>query len=335
MTNQIIGPGKNEPEIQVDVGNGNLVSMQTVQHIYNEITGRTEELSRSYSINHCVTFDDIRQLNIKLCQLQEQYNIVSKNCAVTLYHLDDQKQVFSSFERFQLYDSTTLSPVENIRLEYKFLIILPQIQTPQSYEIEINIHSRASIIQRAKLESNLPSGFFISMFSEKTAHLEIKYIDYTVARNFQVTIDTWFKGLKQLPSLAWFRHVQALGEHFTFLLRLISITIFLRVCLTTFSPQLSTTPLSGRELYLAGTVTFGGVFLLSLIAGRIGAILANAVRRIRPLSYLKLTRGDENAFEQLKADNRIGWIKGALSIIISILVNIFSTWLAPKIGLGP
>lgn len=169
MSDEIIRPGKNTSDVQVDVGNGNLVSMQAVQHIYNEITGRTEELSRTYTINHCVSFDDICQLNIKICQLYEQYNIVSKNCSVTIYHVDDQKQVFSSFERFELYDRTTLSPVENIRIEYKFLIVLPKIQKPQSYEIEINIHSRAAIVQRAKRERTLSSGILLGMFAEKNS----------------------------------------------------------------------------------------------------------------------------------------------------------------------
>jgi hypothetical protein len=191
MANEII-PSGSDPDAQVDVG-GKYVSMQTVQHIYNELTGRSEELARSYTINHCTSFEDICQLNIKICQMYEQYNIASKNCSVTIYHVDDQKQTFSSFERFEMYDRTTPSPVENLRLEYNFLIILPQVKKPQSYQIEINIHSRAAIVQRAKKENPLPPGFFLAVLAERTARMKIKYIDYTVARNFQLAIDSWFK----------------------------------------------------------------------------------------------------------------------------------------------
>lgn len=200
--------------MQVDVGNGSLVSMQTVQHIYNEITGRSEELSRSYSLNHITSFADIKQLHVKLCQLLEQYHVVSDNCAVTLYHLDDQKQVFSSFDRFELYDQTTLSPVENVRIEYNFLIVLPQVKKQQSYRIEVNIQSRATLAQRARLESNFHADLFLGMFEDRTASLEIKYIDYSVARNLQNTIDGWFKGLTCAPSYSWLKPLKRISDDF-------------------------------------------------------------------------------------------------------------------------
>ena len=85
-------------------GDNNVVSMQVVQDIYNEITGKSEELTKGYSNPIQVSFEDIIQLNYKITQMYEQYNISSNSCTVTVYHSKDQKQVFSSFERFTLYD---------------------------------------------------------------------------------------------------------------------------------------------------------------------------------------------------------------------------------------
>jgi hypothetical protein len=332
--NKASDSGKNEPGVQIDVGGGSLVSMQTVQHIYNEITGRTEELARSYRINHCVSFDDLRQLHMKICQMYEQYNIVARNCSVTLYHHDDQKQVFSSFERFELFDRTTLSPVENIRIEYNFMIVLPQAKKPQPYVIEINIHSRAAIVQRARLETVVPSGMFLEVITERTAHLEIKYVDYTVARNFQVAIDNWFRGLKQLPDYSWLKPIQRWSDHLPVLLKILSIAVYLYTCVNIFLPPLSNVSVSGGTLYLAGTITFGGVSLLSLAIGRIGSILGGAIRRIKPLSYLNLTRGDENALAGLRSENRHSVRKGLISLGAGIAINLISSWLAAKLGLG-
>lgn len=319
---------------QVDVGNGSLVSMQTVQHIYNEITGRSEELSRSYSINHVTTYDDIKQLHVKLCQLYEQYNIVSKNCAVTLYHVDDQKQVFSSFERFELYDRTTLSPVENIRLEYNFLIVLPQVKKPQSYQIEINIQSRAALSQRARIESNVHAELLMGLFEERTASLEIKYIDYTVARNLQVAIDSWFKGLACSTDYSWLKPIKRFSDDFSLIFRLVSVPLFLWTCLTHYSSLLKTSSIGLDELYYAATITFGGTTIVALIAGRLGGILSGALRRIRSLSYLNLTRGDEAAMQEFKKNNEKSWLKALVSILGILVLNLLSSWIAKLIGLG-
>ncbi|MDB5800794.1 MAG: hypothetical protein JWL63_1733 [Rhodocyclales bacterium] len=334
MTTVVLDANDDKRATQVDLGNGSAVSMQTVQHIYNEITGRAEELSRSYTINHCTSFEDIKQLNVKICQLYEQYNIVSKNCSITLYHLDDQKQVFSSFERFELYDRTTLSPVDNIRLVYNFLIVLPQLNKPQSYQIELNIQSRASISKRLKQESSIHSEFLFGMFEERTALVEIKYIDYTVARNFQVAIDGWFKGLSCSKGLACIRYVKRLSENIPLLFRFLTTTAFLCTCLLHFTPLLSNGAINSGTLYYAATVTFGGATLLGMVAIKLGTMVRDSVRKIRPISYLDLTRGDQLALLELKSDNLYGWTKGLLSIVATIVLNLVSSWFALKMGLG-
>lgn len=321
--------------IQVDVGNGSLVSMQTVQHIYNEITGRSEELSRSYSLNHITSFADIKQLYVKLRQLQEQYNVVSSNCAITLYHLDDQKQVFSSFERFEFYDQTTLSPVENVRIEYNFLIVLPQVKKPQSYQIEINIQSRATLSQRAKLESSFHAELFLGMFEDRTANLEIKYIDYTVARNFQITIDGWFKGLQCAPSYSWLKPMKRISDDFPLIFRLVSAAGFLWTCLNHFSELLKSSSSGINDLYYVAIISFGGMVIVSGISGRLGSALRDSIRRIRSLSYLKLTRGDDVAMAEFESNNTKSWWKGVASVVGAIILNVLSGWLAMKIGLAP
>jgi len=332
MSNQIFDPQNNDT--LVDVGNGSLVSMQTVQHIYNEITGRSEELSRNYKINHCTTYDDIKQLYIKIIQLCEQYNIVSKNCSVTLYHLDDQKQVFSSFERFELYDRTTLSPVENIRIEFNFLILLPQQKKPQSYQIEINVQSRATIAKRIKQESSFHSDFLFGIIQDRTAMVEIRYIDYTVARTFQVAIDGWFKGLSCSSSIPFLNQLKRRSEDLPLIFRFATVLAFIWACLSAFSPDLAKASIGSQELYLASTITFGGATLLSMIVGKIGSVLANAVQRLQPTSFLCLTRGDEIAKAEFLSDNRAGITKFVVGSAVAVIINVASAWITFRIGIG-
>jgi hypothetical protein len=333
MEGEIVNSGKNEPESQVDLGDGSLVSMKTVQRIYNEITGRTEALSRSYRINHIVDFEDLVQLNVKICQLYEQYNIVSSTSAVTVYYHDDQKQEFSSFSRFNIYDRSTLSPVENVRLEYKFLIVLPNTQKPQSYELEINVHSRAAIMQRAKREVDPPEGMFIEVVTDRTAYFEIKYVDYTVARNFEMAVDGWFKGLKQLPDHVWVRRIRWIREYFSVGTRVLTVLAYLYACCSVFVPVLNVSSVPIGDLYRIGVLTFGGASILGVVAGRIGSSLSVGVRRIRPVSGVNLTKGDARAIEQAKAENKAGLFRAAVSAALAVALNVFSSWLAIRLGL--
>lgn len=334
MAGDMVGESEFSGEVQVDVGGGVSVSMQTVQQIYNEITGRTERLVRTFTENHLTSFEDLKQLDIKIQQLCEQYHIVSRNTSVTLFHVDDQKQTFSSFERFELFDRTTLSPIENIQLEYNFLIVLPHVRKPQSYKIEINIQSRAAIQHRAEKEQGFHRRFLLDMVADKTAHLEIEYVDYTVARTFQGVIDGWFKGLKQSKqnkTVAW---VKKYTEHFPFAFRLISAAVVFAICVWHYRLALSASPSSGGLLYVAAVVTFGSMFFVSAIAQKLGAICETAVSRLRPVSYIKLTRGDEVTIDRQLERCRKDKLIATASAGLTIALNVFSAWLTLKLGIA-
>lgn len=335
MSKDIIESGIPNDGGSVDLGNGQLVSMKVVQQIYSEITGRTESIERAYKNNHAINFEDLCQLDAKISQLHEQYNIVSKNCSVTLFHLDDQKQTFSSFERFKLFDRTTLSPVENVRLEYNFLIVLPQMRKPQSYKIEINIHSRAAIIKRANGETGVRSMMFYEFFVPHTATVEIEYVDYTVARNFQGAIDGWFKALPELESGWLLIPLKKLTGYYIFAFRITLVTAFLIGCYQQYSGYLASLVQSQAALFNAAIVTFGGMFLISIVSGKLGSITAEAVKRVQCKSYVNLTRRDEVASRNMGRSNRMSWLKAVGSLFVAIGVKVVSAYIVTRIGIAP
>lgn len=334
MTNEIIDPRSHGDNSTVDLGSGQIVSMKVVQQIYADVTGRTESLERSYKNNHAICFDDLCQLDAKITQLQEQYNIVSKNCSVTLFHLDDQKQTFSSFERFKLFDRTTLSPVENVRIEYNFLIILPQMRKPQSYKIEINIQSRAAQLSRAKEDTGVRSRMFYEFFSPYTAHVEIEHVDYTVARNFQTAIDGWFKSLHEVESSFLIAPLKKISGYYVFTFRTALVVAYLVGCYSYFLPKFQSLPPSQATLFSASLVTFGGMLLMSIISGRLGAIAAESITKLQCHSYLNLTRGDEMAFKEMNKANRYAWLKVTGTIVSAVIVKVVAAYIVTSIGIG-
>jgi hypothetical protein len=333
MTKEIMQSEDNVNSVIVNVGENQAVSMQVVQDIYNEITGKSENLSRIFRANHKATSEDLKQLNTKIEQLYEQYNIISKNCAISVYHIDDCKEQFSSFERFSLgFDSSSMSPIENIRLEYNFLIILPKTKRAQSYKLLVDMHSRVALKLKAESEHGLPRRV-IRIFGTRTASVEIDYIDYTVARNFMVAIDQWFSALPKNPSSNIVEKLQDQSEHFSFMFR-ISTAIFIIWYLLANKVKFLGNEPTLNQLFTTSAIGFGAVFILSIFAGKLGQLCDRGIESYQPISYLQLNRGDTDAVQKFKKCNRNSIIKFLSTIAVAILVNLASTWLASYIGIG-
>ena len=79
MNQEIVERNEGGENPKVTIGDGQMVSMQIVQGIYNEITGKTEKIIKSYQIHHKATQQDLIQLNLKIHQTCEQYHVIEKN----------------------------------------------------------------------------------------------------------------------------------------------------------------------------------------------------------------------------------------------------------------
>jgi len=315
----------------VTVGADNQVSMQVLQDIYNDITGKTEKLSRSYNTSYAITFEDIAQLNSKIRQMYEQYHIVSSNCTVTVYHLNDSKERFSSFERFQIYDRSNSNPVENVAIEYTFLIILPKTDRPQPYQIDINLVSRVGTIKSSMQSGALPSEFF-HFISLNTANIEIEYIDYTVARNFQAALDQWVASLNA-SEMSWiWSKLRSVASFIPFVFKNVTACCVAFTFLLAGPPWFATFGAEVSTLFPIGLLAFVSVYVSSNVAFQLGALVDRAIKSYVVLSYVRLNRGDELAIKEFQKNASRRYLKIGFGVVSAIGVNLFSGWLATKLG---
>jgi hypothetical protein len=112
---------------------GTQITVQQLQQIYSELTGKFESISKYYDDPIRLSFDDIDQIHHRLIQTWEQYNVVSSSCSFTVYYLENTKDQFNTFDRLKLQIGGGSEPVESILLKYEFLIILPNLTKPQTY----------------------------------------------------------------------------------------------------------------------------------------------------------------------------------------------------------
>lgn len=329
---QEFNDGDNQGEELVLLADKLPASMKLVQSIYNEITGKTETKTKILNGSHVIELPDIEQLHIKIMQLHEQYHIIGCTSSVTIYHINDCKEQFSSFERFKLYDQSSPSPCENIRLEYNFLIKLPATSKPQLYKITIDLHSRAALQQKAMLETGF-SRRMIELVTMRTGTIEIEYIDYTVARNFMTAINEWYDSVRKTKPARIIRIIQNYSHTIPSTLKILTLTALF---LTLYKLREHFLPPGAglHDLYFAILIFVFSASLTTIIAGRFGSACERAIDLYSPLSALKLNRGDTEIIDGCRSSNSRSIVNAIFFVAISIALNIASTYLAIKIGIG-
>lgn len=298
------------------------VSLQTLQGIYNELTGKSEEVGKSYSKPTRIKFSDIEQLNHKITQASEQYNVVSGNCTATVYYVDDTRDQFSSFDRFRLHNSGSTSPVESVLLKYNFLVILPKTKKPQSYTVSIRLASRVAVAKRMESEFYGTPPSIFRLMGNRTAVIEIQYVDYMVARNFLNLIDEWFKGIPTAPefkALHWLQGRSHLIPRVARFATAIFVALLAVTLLPTFIAQGTTDLLSfGRFLGYA----LLGTYIAYTLAGWSATFIESSLDHYTELSYLQLTKGDEIEISKAERSNTFAIVKGIGGFILTICVSV-------------
>ena len=309
------------------------ISMKLLQSIYNELTGKKEKLIRSLKDAHEIVLDDIDQLNLKINQLYEQYNIISKNCSVTIFHVNDCKEQFSTFERFKLYDTSATSPCENIHIEYSFLILLPNTNKPQDYRIEIDLQSRTGIYKKQIAEHGEPRRFFRYMGMYYKGNIQIEYIDYTVARNFLVAIEQWYESIKKNRSSKLVTFLQDYSEHFPFIFQIVSCLTLVFSIHSQTEKFISHAP-SLTALFSGLIIAGGAIYAATLISRKMGQLCEYAIDSYQPISFIKINRGDAKAISEFQQSNKRNFTYIAISSTTAIIINLLSAYIAILIGIS-
>lgn len=322
----------NETKLKkVTLASGETANMKLLQNIYNEITGKTESLSKRLTDNHIINFESIEQLNYKICQLYEQYNIIGKNCSVTIYHINDSKETFSSFERFKIYNKSSTSPTENVNINYKFLIKLPETDRTQTYELSINLHSRTAIREKTSKETSLPFNL-IRILPNTTGNYKIEYVDYTVARTFKHAIDEWYDTINKNHKnklLGWF---QDHSRHSAWILRAITSSFLVwNFYIVAENHVLESSSLN--TIFPLAIFGFGTIFISAQIAFQIGLNFERLIDSIQPISTILLNSGDDTTISKYKNGNLKNIFGLFISAIGSISLGIMSSLIISYFGL--
>ena len=300
-------------------------SFKIAQALYNTVTGKTEKLSKRFSENYKIGIDDVLQLHAKVGQMCAQWNVIDKNENITIHHVNDNKEVFSSLERFKVYDQSQTSPVESIVYEFNLLIKLSNTPKPQPYKIVVRLGSKVAMHE--KVREDVSSRILFRFLRGGVINVDIEYVDYVVARNMLSTIDSWAASVESQPINKYLKIMQNNSHRIESLFSLLLLMVALTVSVSSTGLLASS---SGDDQVLAEFLLVSlGFFVVSYFIGKmLGGLIESGVDRVSEISYIKINVGDERAIAASIAGNRKSLAKALISFALITLHAVSCSYIA-------
>lgn len=301
---------------------------QVAQAIYNTVTGKTEILSKGYSENYEVSSESITQLYAKVIQTYPQWEVISRNENITIFHIDNDKQVFSSIERFQIYDKSITSPIESINIVFNVLLSLPNTDKPQPYKISVNINSKIAMLHKAS--SNRSGHILFKLLSNQVINVSIEYVDYIVARNILTSVESWIDDIEVNKKNIFIEFIQRKSHWFSRLSGTILFIVSIYSCYSLVGTMgIDFGKPENVVSYIILSIGISGtLYLLGLVFGK---ILEQSVDKINNISIITINSGDKKLLKNFKSKNFWSYVKSGFLFIFLTLNAIFSSLIASYI----
>lgn len=312
----------------VSVGGNTEITFHQLQDIYNALTGKMEsisiELNKSYRIEH----NDLEQLHSRISQCCVSYGARVKNESVTVYHVSGSKEVFSSFDRFRVYNRSNTSPTENVSIDYSLLIIPAGSTETRQYKISFVLPSRVGLWEKGGSINSGPVDL-VNIFGNMPGRVRIEYVDYAVARHFMAQIEEWFAALEITADRRFLKLIQGYSHWFR---ELVPHLLFFSVLVVAY--------FSGGPLLEVGNVRslFDSLIVVSSVAlgafifGKIiGRSIEYYVDRVQTISFVKLNRGDDKCIDKWEKRNKRALSGSFWAITSAIAINIVAAFIVERL----
>ncbi|WP_404473497.1 hypothetical protein LG301_03530 [Vreelandella venusta] len=322
----------NSSTVQVGDGQGSsVIPMKVYQDIYHKITGRTEQIKKTYDEDILIGIEEIEQLHYKITQLCDVHNVIARNETISVFHEQDRKEQFTSFERFLSYNSSSSNPTVNVVVKYNFSIIVAGLKNPQEYIVTVRLASRVALIKKLKEDAPpfIPAHVLAAMAGD-VAEIKVDYADYVIARGFVEAFDEWIRGCE----------TNSEPKAITFLKKY--SFLFPRL----FGPLVAVSTLFFTMEYIDGveasvmdvayvlkmfSLFLAGLYILITFAGIAGKLIENSIDRYMPASYIQLNRGDMKLISNFNANKKGRMFEFFSGALLTVILGIASSKLASLI----
>ncbi len=320
-------PDKGDSDIDVvRVGEGQTpVSLKTYQDVYHQVTGRTEQIRKRYSENLLIEIGEIEQLNYKIRQLYDVHKLVAKSETITIFHIKERKEQFTSFERFHAYNTNTANPTVSLVLRYNFSIIPADKKRPQEYVVNVRLTSKVVAMQQ--LNEDAPPfmhGQFFGFMAGPTVEVTVDYADYVIARGFLEAVDEWVKGCRATPTSKTLRLLQRYSHHIPGIAQILAaaaLTHYAYQAVPSIAADANTTAVWARF----AIVFAGGFYITIQLVEKFSKLIETSIDTFPEISYVKINRGDEKIIFAAQKEKPFVWTRLVLGIVGTMVIAILSS----------
>lgn len=320
-------PALSQPGSQLVI-NGDDIPFGAYQAIYHKMTRKVEIRQKVYADAYDIDFADIKNLHERLSQVLKQYNVKSSRCQITHELKDDTSVDHSSFEKFCMLDGSTRSCTARINYELDFLIILPA-EVEEAKEIAQRFKINIRFDQDFPEDPNLDYPVFMrGIFYGKNVNVTIEYSDFSVSHSIQSVIDGWIDSLPRRKPNSFYKFLQKNES---------SIQSYIPVLLSFFIITMGAIAASKMD-NLPSALSVGifsiafGRFIESITFSLIHLFFRNA-SNLKPLTFLLVTSGDRDRYENRASVHRSMFAKAAfaaIGVVSTITLGIFSSTIFEK-----
>lgn len=304
------------------------ISFRTAQAFYNEITGKTEQISEKFTKSFVLSIENIGQLHHRIIQSTTQYRVISANASFSITYQNDSSERFSSIERFNAHASAKGIPVEEVDISYRYLIVLPDTNKPQEYRINISLISRVVKLEgirqeMAEIDVSMPLWRFDSKL---TCRATIDFTDITVANSFMSVIKSWERTLDEVETNLLIKKVRPFAKYMPSIFK---YSLLLAGAYYTFgvvekyfsSPEPQTTAVFLLIAYLFN-------FLLWKIGSYAGSKSEIHLNQLYEVSYINFSSADKKLAAECNATRKRNVLLGALYFAGTFVVGVLASGLA-------
>ena len=210
------------------------------------------------------------------------------------------------------------------------MITLPKSKRLQNYKVSVKISSKLSMLSEISSVHGIPRNI-ISIVSSRNSVVSVKYVDYTIERNFIDTIDSWFSVL----SVAKVSKYELLLQKFSYFIPPVSrylMMLFSGFLIFYYSANIiSEISKNLNLLYLSLIGSFGFILLTGAFARYFGRVSEINIDNISDLSCLLFNKGDSKLLNEYKYKNKMAKLKVVFSVITNVGLGILSSIIASNV----
>lgn len=283
--------------------------------IYDQITGKPQKITTNLRYVYELSFPQLDQLNIKIDQILKTYNVIARNCMISVFHDGNDKEDFPSYELFSRYNISNNSAIDGIVLNYNFTVIDQEKKNVQNYVVSVKFTPNGNI------DTGMPRRYrYFGRFASTIA-IEVEYNDYVIARTISGIVTDWAKTIKIKDISKAREKVERLLDYFPIAMKIIYVcVIFYFLNKSGMAIGVSSLQQIFELLVKYGFIGIIGFMLLNEITDNFPSLMYSFWEE----STILINEGDKQRKEKNMIEKRKGKMRTVFYVIGNLFINILA-----------